>query len=85
MSKKQVVSLRLSIEDIAKGRDTLISLGIIPDEITTISEIVRVCFYYGILGYNNNVKAPPSEESLNFVKQKFHKPKNIAEIKLSDL
>lgn len=85
MTKTQVVSFRISIEDLAKGRDTLISKGISPEEITTVSQIIKLCFYYGIVAYNNDAKSPPSEDSLSFVKQKFSKTKSITDIKLSDL
>ena len=75
MSKTKVVSLRMSIEDLAKGRDTLISKGIQPEDITALSQIIKLCYYYGIVAHNNDVKAPPSEESLNFIKQKINKTK----------
>ena len=75
MTKTKVVSLRMSIEDLAKGRDTLISKCIQPEDITSISQIIKFCYYYGIVAHNNDVKAPPSEESLNFIRQKINKTK----------
>jgi len=88
MAKTKVVSLRISIEDLAKGRDTLISIGIPPEELTTVSQIIKICFYYGIVAYNKSAKLPPSEESLHWIKQKFNQTKltkSTSDIKLSDL
>ena len=85
MSKTKVVSLRISIEDLAKGLDTVLAKGIPTSEITTISQIIKICFYYGIIAYNNNTKSPPSEEALNFIRQKFDQPKLSKNITISEL
>ncbi len=82
MSKTKVVSLRMTIEDLAKGRDILISIGIPAEEITTLSEIIKTCFYYGLIEKSPDIKAPPSKESLFFVKQKCNQTKLTKSIKL---
>lgn len=85
MAKTKVISLRISIEDLAKGLDTILAKDIPISEITTISQIIKICFYYGIIAYNNNTKSPPSEESLNFIKQKFDQTKTAKNITISEL
>ena len=85
MTKTKVVSLRISIEDLAKGLDTVLAKDIPISEITTISQIIKICFYYGIIAYNNNTKSPSSEEALNFIKQKFDQTKLSKGITISEL
>lgn len=82
MSKTKVVSLRMTIDDLAKGRDTLISIGIPESDITTLSEIIKTCFYYGLVAKNPNIKSPASKESIFFVKQKCNQTKLTKNISL---
>lgn len=85
MAKTKVVSFRISIEDLAKGLDTILAKGIPISEVTTISQIIKICFYYGIIAYNKDTKLPPSEESINFIKQKFDQTKTSKGITMSEL
>lgn len=85
MSKSRVVSTRMSAEDLAKARDGLLDKGIDPLELSTTSQILRLTFYYGIIYLCDEPKAPPSIESLNFVKQKFSQTKLTKGLNLTDL
>lgn len=75
MSKSRVVSVRLTLNDLAKARDVLISKGMPNEEISSISQIVKLCFFYGIIALTQDPKTPPTEESINFIKQQQKKTK----------
>jgi len=68
--KDKVYSLRLNPIELAKARDGLLTIGTPPDAMTTISQIIRLTFYYGILANNPDPKATPSEGSLAFIQPK---------------
>ena len=70
-----VVSTRMTITDLAKARDGLISKGIDPLELVTTSQIIKLTFYYGILFLCKDPKAPITEESIEIIKQKFNQTK----------
>jgi len=84
MSKARVVSTRMTIEDLAKARDGLLAKGIDPAELTT-SQIIKLTFYYGIIYLCQDPKSPPSQESIDFVRQKFSKTKVTRRMLLTDL
>jgi len=83
MSKNFVVSARMSISDLAKARDGLILKGIKPEELT-ISQIIKLTFYYGIIFLCQNPKEDASVESTNIITQKFNHPKTKS-LKFNDL
>ena len=83
MPKNFVVSARMSISDLAKARDGLIAKGIQPEELT-ISQIIKLTFYYGIMTICSNPKEAASVESTNLIQQKFNQTKTKT-IKLNDL
>jgi len=83
MSKSRVVSARMSISDLSKARDGLIAKGIQSEELT-ISQIIKLTFYYGILAICPNPKEVASVESTNIITQKFNQSKTKS-IKLNDL
>ena len=85
MSKSRVVSTRMTIEDLAKARDGLLAKGIDPAEFNTTSQIIRLAVYYGIIYLCQNPKAPPSLESIEFIKQKFGQTKVTKSLNLTDL
>lgn len=85
MSKSRVVSTRLSVNDLAKARDGLIEKGIAPAEISTVSQILRLSVYYGIIYLCNDPKEPPTQESINFVRQKFSQTKVTKRLTITDL
>jgi len=84
MSKTHVVSTRMTIEDLAKARDGLLAKAIDPAELTT-SQIIKLTFYYGIIYLCQDPKDPPSQESTDFVRQKFSKTKVPRGLNLTDL
>jgi len=83
MPKNFVVSARMSIADLAKARDGLIAKGIAPSELT-ISQIIKLTFYYGIMSICTNPKEAASVDSTNIITQKFNKTKTKVR-KLNDL
>jgi len=83
MPKNFVVSARMSIADLAKARDGLIAKGIQPAELT-ISQIIKLTFYYGIMAICTNPKEAASVESTNVIIQKFNQGKTRV-LKLNDL
>lgn len=85
MSKSRVVSTRLTAEELAKALDGLIAKGIDPAELATTSQILRLTLYYGIIYLCENPKEPPSQDSLDFVRQKFNQTKLTKGLKLTDL
>jgi len=68
----KVVSTRMDLNDLAKALDGLISKNIDPLDRCTISQIVKLTFYYGIIHLCKDPKSPASQESIYFMKQKFH-------------
>jgi len=85
MSKARVVSTRMTIDDLAKARDGLLAKGLDPAELTTTSQIIKLTFYYGIIYLCQDPKSPPSQESVNFVRQKFSQTKVTRGMTLTDL
>ncbi len=85
MSKSRVVSTRMKIEDLAKARDGLIAKGISAAELTTTSQIIKLTFYYGIIYLCDDPKDPPTQESVNFVRQKFSQTKVTKGLTITDL
>ncbi len=85
MTKSHVVSTRMTIQDIAKARDGLISKGIDPSELTTTSQLIKLTFYYGIIYLCQDPKGPPSQDSINLIIEKFSQNKETKGLKLTDL
>jgi len=85
MSKAHVVSTRMNIEDLAKGRDGLLAKGLDPADITTMSQLIKLTFYYGIIYLCQDPKDPPSQESIDFIRQKFSQTKVARGLTLDDL
>lgn len=82
---KKVVSTRLISKELAKARDGLIQAGIPNDQCNSISNILRLTFYYGISMLCEDPESPPSNESLTFVKQKMSGNKQKQGITLTDI
>jgi len=85
MSKARVVSTRMTIDDLAKARDGLLAKGIDPSDLTTTSQLIKLTFYYGIIYLCQDPKSPPSQESTEFVRQKFSQTKTSRGMTLTDL
>jgi len=71
----KVISARMDLNDLAKALDGLISKNIDPLDRCTISQILKLTFYYGIIHLCQEPKSPASQESIDFIKQKFDKTK----------
>ena len=85
MSKSRVVSVRMTAEDLAKARDGLIAKGIPASELTTISQVIKLTFYYGIIYLCDDPKEIPTEESINFIRQKFSQTRVTKGLTMTDL
>lgn len=85
MTKSRVVSTRMSVEDLAKALDGLLGKGINPAELTTTSQILRLAVYYGIIYLCDEPKEPPTQESIDFIRQKFSQTRVTKGLNLTDL
>jgi hypothetical protein len=83
--KTKVVSTRMTIQDLAKARDGLISKGISASELVTTSQIIKLTFYYGIIYLCQAPKEPASQDSINLIGQKFNQTNATKGLKLTDL
>jgi glutathionyl-hydroquinone reductase len=86
MKKKnsRTVATRLSLNELAKARDGLIARGIKEADIQTASQILRLSVYFTILGCNEP-KAPPSQESTDFIRQLWNQTKITKNITLDEV
>lgn len=82
---KKVVSTRMEAEELAKARDGLIAKGIDINQISNISQILRLTFYYGLLTLCEDPKSPASHESLIFITQKMNQKKVPSQVTLNDI
>lgn len=73
---KKVVSLRIDQTELAKARDGLIAKNIDADQIDTVSQILRLTFYYGLLTLCDEPKSPPTEASLAFVNSRLEQKRS---------
>jgi len=71
----KVISARMDLKDLAKALDGLITKDIDPLDRCTISQILKLTFYYGIIHLCKEPKSPASQESIAFIMQKFDKTK----------
>ena len=83
-STSKVLATRLSMEEVAKARDALIEYGIAEENLLTMSDILRTCVYMTII-ISDNPKVPASQESINFIKQSWNKPKARKSAAIKDL
>jgi len=91
----KTVSFRVSQEELAKALDGLIASGIDPNNLMTISNIVRNTFYYGIISFcknsednpnnDNSANTLPSQESIQKINQLINQNKRTKVIGLKDL
>lgn len=69
----KVISIRLDPKNIAKARDGLLIKGIDEDQMDSPGKIVKLAFYYGLLTLCEQPKAPPTQDSLDFIDNLFNK------------
>ena len=68
--KKKVISTRLDSEHIAKAIDGLKAKGYKPEQLSNISNIVRLTFYYGLASLGMAGEGlETSQESLSWVER----------------
>lgn len=82
---KKVVSLRMDPNELAKARDGLLAKSIDPDQLDTVSQILRLTFYYGMLTLCDEPKSPPTEDSLTFVNSRLNQKRSTDLSSLNDL
>jgi hypothetical protein len=82
---KKVVSLRMDPHELAKARDGLIAKGIDANQLDTVSQILRLTFYSGLLTLCNEPKSPPTEASLAFVNSRLMQKRPTDLSSLDDL
>jgi hypothetical protein len=81
----KIISIRINPIELAKARDGLIAKGIKSTDLNTISKIHKLTFYYGIMEICTNPKTPPSEESIDFISNRFNEAKQNRSLTLSDV
>lgn len=86
MSKEQTkpVSTRVTKEEFAKALDGLINKGISPDQLLTISSIVKTSLLAACL-LNDDPESPATQESRDKVEQLWKITKRIKNMHLKDL
>jgi len=86
MNKQNIkpVATRLSLSEIAKARDGLIARGIKERDLQTVSNILRLSVYVTILNCENP-KSPPSQESIDFIRQLWSQTKMTKNISIDDI
>ena len=85
MPKTHVVSLRLTVNDLAKARDGLLARGYKPIEVSTTGQILKLTFFYGIIELCTEPGEPASQESTKLIEQKFNPLKPLKNIDFNDL
>jgi hypothetical protein len=73
MPKTHVISVRLTVEDLAKARDGLLAHGCKPANVATTGQILKLTFFYGILDLCPDAGEPASQESTEVILQKLNK------------
>lgn len=84
MSTKSI-SFRIKPEEIAKALEGLIANNINPAELTTISNVVRTTFYYGIIHLCEDPNSPAGKEFKKMVNQLFNQNKTGRNVRIKDL
>ncbi len=82
---KKVISTRMDSNELAKARDGLMDKGLDPAQFNTVSQILRLTFYYGLMAICNDPKAPPSAEATAFINQRIGQNKTAAITSLNDI
>lgn len=80
-----VISTRLDPNMVAKARDGLKAKGYDADQLATVSNIVRLTFFYGLSELLADSDCQISEESRIWVNQKIRQTQRKATFSLGDL
>jgi len=78
------VSTRITLEEFAKVRDSLIEQGVSEDKLVTNSNIVKTALLLAI-ARSSNPTSPASQFSLDLVKQLWKETKRAQKIKMDSL
>ena len=82
--KTIVASFRIKPEEFAKALEGLLDNNIDPKNLTTISNIVRTTFYYGLISLCEDPNTPVSEEIQRMANQIIGQNKRRV-VKIKDL
>jgi hypothetical protein len=82
---KKVISTRLDPNHIAKARDGLKSKGYEGTQIDTLSSIIRLVFFHGMVSLPGDITQPASEESQIWVRQKINQKQTKTNRNLNDI
>lgn len=82
---KKVVSLRMEPNELAKARDGLLAKGMDAQQIDSLSQILRLTFYYGLLTLCDEPKSPATPESRAFIKHRLNQKTSADSVSLDDL
>jgi hypothetical protein len=82
--KTIVASFRMKPEEFAKALEGLLDNDIDPANLTTISNIVRTTFYYGLISFCEDPNAPVSEDIQKMANQIIGQNKRRV-VKIKDL
>lgn len=80
----RTTATRLSLSELAKARDGLLKKGISEQDLSTTSQILRLCVYFMILECDEP-KADPTEESMDFIRQLWNQTKMTKNISVEDI
>lgn len=80
-----VVSFRIDPEELAKALDGLLSYETNPTQLTTISNIVRLTFYHGIVFLCEDLSEPASNESKQKITQLLNQNKRNKVVGIKDV
>ena len=82
---KKVISTRLEPEHIAKARDGLKLKGYEAEQLTGVSNVVRLTFLHGLATLLTDVKQSVSPESLSWIQQKVNQKQSKTNLSLEDI
>jgi len=82
---KKAIATRLDPAMIAKARDGLIVKGFDLEQLMTVSNIVRLTFFYGLADLVDEPTSLASEESMAWVAQRVKQGTRKKNLKLEDL
>jgi hypothetical protein len=71
--------------ELAKARDGLLAKGMDAQQVDSLSQILRLTFYYGLLALCDEPKSPASPESTAFIKHRMNQNPSGSPTSLDDL
>lgn len=80
-----VVSFRIKPEELAKALEGLLNTNIKPDLFTTISSIVRMTFYHGLIYLCENPDEPAHNDAMQKINQLLNQGKRTKSVSIKEL